>query len=117
MVLQWTSVGSVNVDIGANPSAEEAEEGVDDSARKVVDIIDSFRLVVRGCSFGFCSSSSTASSLIFGAHTTPHGSDMHACVQEQPTFDKKAFLGWAKVHSCCSPRCLPSWARGGVESC
>ncbi len=49
MHLQWVTVGSVDVDIGANPSAEEAEEGVDDSARKVVDIIDSFRLVVRRC--------------------------------------------------------------------
>lgn len=40
-------MGEVTVDTGANASAEEAEEGVDDSARKVVDIIESFRLVVR----------------------------------------------------------------------
>lgn len=45
-LLQWVTVGDVDVDIGANPSAEEAEEGTDSSARKVVDIVDSFRLVV-----------------------------------------------------------------------
>nr|CAD1840059.1 unnamed protein product [Ananas comosus var. bracteatus] len=38
--------GAVDVDIGANPSAEGAEEdeGVDDQAAKVVDIVDTFRL-------------------------------------------------------------------------
>ena len=46
-MLQWQEVGDTNVDIGANPSAEEAVEGVDPSSRKVVDIIDGFRLVVR----------------------------------------------------------------------
>lgn len=40
-------MGETTVDIGANPSAEEADEGVDSSTRKVVDIIDGFRLVVR----------------------------------------------------------------------
>jgi hypothetical protein len=44
--LQWVVVGDVDVDIGANPSAEEAEEGVDSTSRKVVDIVDAFRLVV-----------------------------------------------------------------------
>ena len=34
------------MDIGANPSAEEADEGVDSTSRKVVDIVDAFRLVV-----------------------------------------------------------------------
>ncbi|MCI65603.1 translationally-controlled tumor protein, partial [Trifolium medium] len=34
-----------DVDIGANPSAEGGEdEGVDDTAVKVVDIVDVFRL-------------------------------------------------------------------------
>lgn len=44
---KWTEVGDVDVDIGANPSAEEGgdDEGVDGSSRKVVDIIDAFRLV------------------------------------------------------------------------
>lgn len=37
----------MEVDTGANASAEEAEEGVDSSSRKVVDIQDSFRLNVR----------------------------------------------------------------------
>ena len=40
--------GAVDVDIGANPSAEgaDADEGVDDQAVKVVDIVDTFRLQV-----------------------------------------------------------------------
>ncbi|KVI11796.1 Mss4-like protein [Cynara cardunculus var. scolymus] len=42
----WVVQGVVSVDIGANPSAEggEDEEGVDDQAVKVVDIVDTFRL-------------------------------------------------------------------------
>lgn len=46
--LQWVVNGAVDVDIGANPSAEGGEEeGVDDQAVKVVDIVDTFRLQVR----------------------------------------------------------------------
>ncbi|KAI3788776.1 hypothetical protein L2E82_01552 [Cichorium intybus] len=42
---KWVVQGAVNVDIGANPSAEGGEdEGVDDQAVKVVDIVDTFRL-------------------------------------------------------------------------
>ncbi|CAI9118821.1 OLC1v1020444C1 [Oldenlandia corymbosa var. corymbosa] len=43
---QWVVQGAVQVDIGANPSAEGADEdeGVDDQAVKVVDIVDTFRL-------------------------------------------------------------------------
>lgn len=42
---QWVVKGAIDVDIGANPSAEGGEdEGVDDSAIKVVDIVDTFRL-------------------------------------------------------------------------
>ena len=44
--MQWTTVGDVDIDIGANPSAEEAEEGVESANRKTVDIIESFRLNV-----------------------------------------------------------------------
>ncbi|KVH88110.1 Mss4-like protein [Cynara cardunculus var. scolymus] len=42
----WVVQGAVSVDIGANPSAEggEDDEGVDDQAVKVVDIVDTFRL-------------------------------------------------------------------------
>ncbi|KAK3322464.1 translationally-controlled tumor protein [Apodospora peruviana] len=36
--------GAVEVDIGANASAEEAEEGVEDQAIKVNNIVHSFRL-------------------------------------------------------------------------
>ena len=46
MAVQWTTVGDVDIDIGANPSAEEAEEGVESTDRKTVDIIESFRLNV-----------------------------------------------------------------------
>ncbi|XP_019172785.1 PREDICTED: translationally-controlled tumor protein homolog [Ipomoea nil] len=43
---KWVVQGAVDVDIGANPSAEGADEdeGVDDKAVKVVDIVDTFRL-------------------------------------------------------------------------
>lgn len=41
----WATVGDVDVDIGANPSAEEADEGTESTSRKVVDVVDSFRLV------------------------------------------------------------------------
>ncbi|URE18830.1 hypothetical protein MUK42_31055 [Musa troglodytarum] len=42
---KWVVKGAVDVDIGANPSAEGGEdEGVDDTATKVVDIVDTFRL-------------------------------------------------------------------------
>ncbi|KAI1484107.1 hypothetical protein K445DRAFT_84071 [Daldinia sp. EC12] len=37
-------IGAVEVDTGANASAEEADEGVEDSAQKVNNIIHSFRL-------------------------------------------------------------------------
>ncbi|WVZ10628.1 hypothetical protein V8G54_015158 [Vigna mungo] len=42
---KWVVQGAIEVDIGANPSAEGGEdEGVDDQATKVVDIVDTFRL-------------------------------------------------------------------------
>ncbi|XP_004487845.1 translationally-controlled tumor protein homolog [Cicer arietinum] len=42
---KWVVKGAVDVDIGANPSAEGGEdESVDDQAVKVVDIVDTFRL-------------------------------------------------------------------------
>lgn len=46
--VQWVVQGAVDVDIGANPSAEggEDDEGVDDQTVKVVDIVDTFRLQV-----------------------------------------------------------------------
>jgi hypothetical protein len=49
LLLQWTEVGDVEVDIGGNPSAEGGDEGegVDSSSKKVVDLIDAFRLQVR----------------------------------------------------------------------
>ncbi|KAL2469145.1 Translationally-controlled tumor protein-like protein [Forsythia ovata] len=43
---KWVVQGAINVNIGANPSAEGAgeDEGVDDQVAKVVDIVDTFRL-------------------------------------------------------------------------
>ncbi|TLM24763.1 hypothetical protein FEC23_18975, partial [Acinetobacter baumannii] len=43
---KWVVQGAVDVNIGANPSAEggDDDEGVDDQAVKVVDIVDTFRL-------------------------------------------------------------------------
>ncbi|KAK9796326.1 hypothetical protein WJX73_005328 [Symbiochloris irregularis] len=41
---KWVVRGDTEVDIGANPSAEEADEGVEASSRKVVDLIDGFGL-------------------------------------------------------------------------
>ncbi|XP_057956926.1 translationally-controlled tumor protein homolog [Malania oleifera] len=43
---KWVVKGAVDVNIGANPSAEggDEDEGVDDQAVKVVDIVDTFRL-------------------------------------------------------------------------
>ncbi|MCJ1408323.1 hypothetical protein MMC19_002398 [Ptychographa xylographoides] len=37
-----------NVDIGANPSAEEAEEALEEGSSQVIDIIDAFRLNFLG---------------------------------------------------------------------
>ncbi|KAL2644514.1 hypothetical protein R1flu_012101 [Riccia fluitans] len=61
---KWVVQGALDVDIGANPSAEggDEDEGVDDTAVRVVDIVDTFRL------------------------------------QEQPAFDKKAFLAYIKKY-------------------
>ena len=43
---KWVVQGAIDVDIGANPSAAGGgdDEGVDDQAVKVVDIVDTFRL-------------------------------------------------------------------------
>ena len=40
--------GGENFDIGANPSAEEAEEGLDESTKQVIDVVDSFRFNFLG---------------------------------------------------------------------
>jgi Translationally controlled tumour protein len=43
---KWVVQGAIDVDIGADPSAEggEEDEAVNDQAIKVVDIVDTFRL-------------------------------------------------------------------------
>lgn len=35
--------GADTFDIGANPSAEEAEEGLEEGSKQVIDVVDSFR--------------------------------------------------------------------------
>lgn len=40
--------GGENFDIGANPSAEEAEEGLDENTKQVIDVVDGFRLNFLG---------------------------------------------------------------------
>lgn len=91
--LQWVTLGAVDVDIGANPSAEggEEEEGVDDQAVKVVDIVDTFRLQV-GYFFLYCILwvSNFNIFVILGLM------EMH--LQEQAAFDKKQFIGYIKKY-------------------
>ena len=38
----------LRTDIGANPSAEEADEGLDEGTKQVIDIVDAFRLNFLG---------------------------------------------------------------------
>ena len=38
------TVGGDNIDIGANPSAEDGDEALDDNTQQVLDITHSFRL-------------------------------------------------------------------------
>lgn len=66
--MQWQERGDVDVDIGANPSAEGGDdEGVESNTQKVVDLIDAFRLNVscissqqlRGLSFSLCAADCT----------------------------------------------------------
>ncbi|KAL8968184.1 MAG: hypothetical protein Q9183_002582 [Haloplaca sp. 2 TL-2023] len=42
------TIGSDNIDIGANPSAEEAEEGLEDGSKQVIDVVHGFRLNFLG---------------------------------------------------------------------
>ncbi|KAL8933111.1 MAG: hypothetical protein Q9211_005954 [Gyalolechia sp. 1 TL-2023] len=42
------TVGNENFDTGANPSAEEAEEGVEDGSKQVIDVVQYFRLNFLG---------------------------------------------------------------------
>ena len=41
---KWVTTGDVQVDIGANASAEEPEEELESTSKKVVDLVDAFRL-------------------------------------------------------------------------
>lgn len=39
---------ALHIDIGANPSTEEAEDGVEDTGKQVIDVVDGFRLNYLG---------------------------------------------------------------------
>ena len=41
---KMVTLGSENVDIGANPSAEEGEEALDETTKQVNDVVHSFQL-------------------------------------------------------------------------
>jgi hypothetical protein len=106
---QWQTLGGVHVDTGANASAEEAEEKMEDTDRKVVDIIESFRLTVRSCGPPLLS----GGLLPWRAALVPIAGSFHAAcwlsedlqqtlqrrggAQEQPSYDKKAFMAYIKV--------------------
>lgn len=91
---QWVVQGAIDVDIGANPSAEGAEddEGVDDQAVKVVDIVDTFRLQVRNY-LTFCLSNF---SFFFYFCLWIAKRSVGYYRQEQPPFDKKQFITYMK---------------------
>ncbi|KAL8801525.1 MAG: hypothetical protein Q9223_006976 [Gallowayella weberi] len=42
------TLGSESFDIGANPSAEEAEEGLEEGAKQVIDVVHGFRMSFMG---------------------------------------------------------------------
>jgi len=44
--------GADNIDIGANPSAEEEQEALDESTEQVIDVVDAFRLNHMQGAFG-----------------------------------------------------------------
>ncbi|CAI5972722.1 unnamed protein product [Closterium sp. NIES-64] len=74
---KWVVKGGIEVDIGANPSAEGGEEeAVEEQSEKVVDIVDTFRLQAR-----------------------PQYPFTIYEIREQPAFDKKAFAGYLKVYA------------------
>ena len=99
-------LGAVEVDTGANPSAQGGEdEGVDDHAVKVVDIVDTFRLHVGPIfySFDLCCPGCTV--CLIGMLI------VHSRLQEQPAFDKKQFITFIKRYMSTSRTSLPSWSR------
>lgn len=91
-------MGDVDVDIGANASAEGGgdDEGVDAASRRVVDIVDTCRLVVRiellYATLGSKDFFSQLQVALFRSLT-----NMFWILQEQPTYDKKGFLIYFKV--------------------
>lgn len=102
--LQWVVQGAVDVDIGANPSAEggDEDEGVDDQAVKVVDIVDTFRLQVPifwPCWYYAYTVMLRYYEVIYVDSTSQFvwNKRMVLCgLQEQPAFDKKQFITFMK---------------------
>lgn len=97
---QWVVQGAVDVDIGANPSAEGAEddEGVDDKAVKVVDIVETFRLQVRNYQSLLTLLNYFFYHLVVGERKSKDTNGFLFCInlQEQPAFDKKQFITYMK---------------------
>lgn len=91
--MQWVVQGAVDVDIGANPSAEGGgeDEGVDDQAVKVVDIVDTFRLQVWTMIFIYLLLNFSIF-LVFSVLSV----FVILLLQEQPPFDKKMFVTFIK---------------------
>lgn len=91
--MQWVVQGAVDVDIGANPSAEGGgeDEGVDDQAVKVVDIVDTFRLQVWTMIFIYLLLNFSIF-LVFIVLSV----FVILLLQEQPPFDKKMFVTFIK---------------------
>ena len=98
----------MDVDIGANPSAEGGDdEGVESNSQKVVDLIDAFRLNVRTClnwhlrgifagNLSHCISERQCVAM--------HLYLIPSAMQEQPSYNKKDFTAYIKVSyllACC----------------
>lgn len=90
---QWIVQGAIDVNIGANPSAEGGgeDEGVDDQALKVVDIVDTFRLQV-----GKLKSSRIISIILVEIDFICIYIFFNLGFQEQPPFEKKQFITYMK---------------------
>lgn len=95
MDMQWVVKGALDVDIGANPSAEGGgeDEGVDDQTVRVVDIVDTFRLQVSGFLFH---SSRYCLLELSTSNARNVSDDVFWWLQEQPAFDKKQFVTYMK---------------------
>ena len=138
VAVQWTTVGDVDIDIGANPSAEEAEEGVESTDRKTVDIIESFRLNVSYIVSQppiaiFCgavtrsmlcllslrplSSAKQEQGMPFcdGGELTDHDDTCAACRSNPPMTRSSSWAGLRYACYCPHRKCMPAPVRGDLQ--